>query len=85
MKTENFDFIEYCKSRGLIKKSNGNMLRKVADDFLFEVRFLNGRYIIPVTPDFYFSKEIPKSKEVADHQFEVVQKITGIELPILNE
>jgi len=61
------------------------MRRKMESNSILELKFVKDRYIIPITPDFYFSKEIPVTKEEADNQFETVQKISGIDLPVLDQ
>ncbi len=79
MKNENFDFIDYCKSRGFFKKANGNLqYRKKGRDL--EMKFSSGRYIISITPDFYFAKEIPVTQNQADDQFDIIEKVSGINL-----
>lgn len=78
MTTDNFDFIEYCISRGFFKKANGNLqIRKKGRDL--EMKFSSGRYIISITPDFYFAKEIPITRTQADNQFEVIENVSGID------
>lgn len=85
MSSEDFDFIAYCRSRRFIKMTSGNMRRKMENNCVLELKFVKNRYSIPVTPDFYFSNEIPVTKEEADNQFETVQKIAGIDLPVLDQ
>lgn len=83
MENSCFDFIEYCQSRGFVRKLNGDLCRVINENRAVMIKFFGERYVVPVTPDFFFAKPVPVSKEQADCEFAYLCRIIDIEFPVL--
>ncbi|SFN91983.1 hypothetical protein SAMN05421594_4711 [Chryseobacterium oleae] len=80
MEKENFEFKNYIFQKGFEKVDETNFVYKVSNDYEVNLYIEQGDYIIPVSPDLEFRKEIPKNEKQAEKEFAVISEVLKISL-----
>ncbi|MDR6547268.1 hypothetical protein J2810_003339 [Chryseobacterium rhizosphaerae] len=75
MKDDRFNFTDFIESIGFRKSNDQTYIYRISDNQELYLHINRGDYIIPVSSDIRFRKEIPKKKEQAEKQFKVIGEV----------